>query len=152
MSGPAASKSGSPNSQLRQHYFRPLSCINALRIWLRTRASPRSWCSTCSGLVSAQKANAQLDIYPNPATRTVQLRLPASTGQSVQMQVTSADWTYGVRYTKTSFWADASQEAYDRRKRGADALKWSWTRASVRATYLFWVTSTMTLTKPWLRA
>jgi hypothetical protein len=40
---------------------------------------------------SAQKANAQLDIYPNPATRTVQLRLPASAGQKVQMQVMSTD-------------------------------------------------------------
>lgn len=40
---------------------------------------------------SAQKANAQLDVYPNPATSKVQLRLPASAGQQVRMQVMSTD-------------------------------------------------------------
>ncbi|SMB98765.1 Endonuclease/exonuclease/phosphatase [Hymenobacter roseosalivarius DSM 11622] len=40
---------------------------------------------------SARQANTQLDIYPNPATDKVQLRLPASAGQSVRMQVMSTD-------------------------------------------------------------
>jgi hypothetical protein len=40
---------------------------------------------------SAQKANAQLELYPNPTTATVQLRLPAAAGQAVRLQVTSAD-------------------------------------------------------------
>jgi endonuclease/exonuclease/phosphatase (EEP) superfamily protein YafD len=40
---------------------------------------------------SANKLNAQLEVYPNPATHSVQLRLPAAAGKAVQLQVSSAD-------------------------------------------------------------
>jgi endonuclease/exonuclease/phosphatase family metal-dependent hydrolase len=40
---------------------------------------------------NARNANAQLEVYPNPATKNVQLRLPVAAGQSVRLQVTAAD-------------------------------------------------------------